>query len=131
MDDNNEVGWKDYELHMNLFKNYLILCLNINLFYYGITGAILSFYFNNSHNNSLIIFSLALPFIIGLGLICLFFNTKKRIESSTPYIFSLAKSIGITFVHIDPKMLVQIFKGVIMIMIITQIGIFSLFINSI
>lgn len=130
MDEDKEIRWRTYELHMNLFKHYLSVCLNINLFYYGITGALISFYFQNK-NNSMIILSLVLPFIIGLSLIWLFMDTKKKVEWSSPHIISLANSLGINFVHISPDTLVQILKGVIFIMALTQIGILSLFINEI
>lgn len=79
----------------------------------------------------MIILSLVLPFIIGLSLIRLFMDTKKKIEWSSPHIISLANSLGINFVHISPHTLVQILKGVIFIMALTQIGILSLFINEI
>ena len=34
--------WKQYELHVGLYKHYLELALKFNVFYYAATGAILS-----------------------------------------------------------------------------------------
>lgn len=42
-----EIKWNDFKLNVELHKSYLDLALKINLFYYAITGAILSFYFTS------------------------------------------------------------------------------------
>ena len=36
--------WKQYQLHVDLYKHYLELSLKLNAFSYAVTGAILSFY---------------------------------------------------------------------------------------
>ena len=43
-----DVLLKQYELHMELYKQYLELVLKFNIFYYAVTGAVLSFYFTNN-----------------------------------------------------------------------------------
>jgi hypothetical protein len=43
-----ELLWKQYELHLDLYKHYLELALKFNIFYYAVTGAVLSFYFSNA-----------------------------------------------------------------------------------
>ena len=45
-----DILWKQYELHVNLYRDYLKLILEFNVFYYAVTGAILSFYFSNTAN---------------------------------------------------------------------------------
>jgi len=37
--------WKQYEISVDLYKHYLKLAIEINVFYYAITGAIVSYYF--------------------------------------------------------------------------------------
>ena len=52
--------WKQYGLHVDLYKHYLDLVLKFNIFYYASTGAILSFYFSKPDLN-LIKYSLLFP----------------------------------------------------------------------
>jgi hypothetical protein len=37
--------WKQYEVHVDLYKHYLKLSVEVNVFYYAITGALLSYFF--------------------------------------------------------------------------------------
>jgi H+/Cl- antiporter ClcA len=60
-----EINWKDFEMSVNLHKNYLDLVIKLNLFYYAITGAILSFHFTNQIQ-SVSIISLILPILMSL-----------------------------------------------------------------
>jgi hypothetical protein len=41
-----ELLWRQYELQVELYKQYLDLVLRFNVFYYAITGGILSFFFS-------------------------------------------------------------------------------------
>ena len=43
----SDLLWKQYELHAELYKHYLELVLKFNVFFYAVTGGILSFYFSN------------------------------------------------------------------------------------
>lgn len=64
--DDRELLWRQYELNVDLYKGYLDLVVKINVFYYAITGAILSFYFANQ--NDLTKLSLLLPLIMSVAL---------------------------------------------------------------
>lgn len=44
MTDREELLWRQYELQVGLFKEYLNLVLKVNGFYYVATGALVSFY---------------------------------------------------------------------------------------
>jgi hypothetical protein len=44
----SEILWKQYELHVGLYKEYLNLLLKFNVFYYAATGALLSYYLSHS-----------------------------------------------------------------------------------
>ena len=39
-----EMLWRQYSLHVDLYKFYLDLAIKINVFYYAVTGAILAYY---------------------------------------------------------------------------------------
>lgn len=64
--DEWEAMWKEYELHIELYKYYLDLGLKANLFFYFITGGILGIYLNNPASR-LMKFSLLLPILISLA----------------------------------------------------------------
>ena len=61
-----ELLWRQYNLHVDLYKFYLDIALKVNVFFYVITGGILTFYFANS-NERLIRYSLLLPIILSIG----------------------------------------------------------------
>ncbi len=61
-----ELLWKQYELNVNLYRSYLELVLKVNLFYYAITGAIVSFYFAHP-SEPLVRLSLVLPLFMSLA----------------------------------------------------------------
>ena len=61
-----ELLWKQYELNVNLYRSYLELVLKVNLFYYAITGAIVSFYFAHP-GEPLVRFSLVLPLFMSVA----------------------------------------------------------------
>lgn len=53
--------WKQYDVHVDLYKHYLKLVIEMNVFYYAITGAIVSYYFAHRIEEPEIRFSLMLP----------------------------------------------------------------------
>jgi hypothetical protein len=55
-----ELLWREYQLQVDLYKHYLELVIRVNVFYYAITGAILSFYFSRNDGGTLR-WSLLLP----------------------------------------------------------------------
>jgi hypothetical protein len=62
-----DVLWKQYELHVSLYKAHMELVVKLMTIYYAITGAIVSFYLAHPEV-PLIRWSLALPFIFSVGL---------------------------------------------------------------
>ena len=62
-----DVLWKQYELHVTLYKSHMELVVKLMTFYYAVTGAIVSFYLAHPEI-PLIRWSLALPFIFSVGL---------------------------------------------------------------
>jgi hypothetical protein len=58
--------WKQYQLHIDLYKYYLDMVIKFNVFYYAVTGAILSFYFSKTEV-SLIRYSLLFPILLSVS----------------------------------------------------------------
>ena len=72
--------WKQYGLHVDLYKHYLDLVLKFNIFYYASTGAILSFYFSKTDVN-LIKYSLLFPVLSSccFGFLFLYGATQLKV----------------------------------------------------
>jgi len=64
--------WKQCEISVDLYKHYLKLTIEINVFYYAITGAIVSYYFAHRMEAPDIRFALMLPILMSV-LLALFF----------------------------------------------------------
>src|SRR5210317_945781 len=69
--DEKSIIWKDFEMSVDLHKWYLDFAVKINLFYYAITGAILSFHFSKA-SPTVSVFSLLIPTVLSLALGCFF-----------------------------------------------------------
>lgn len=65
--DDRELLWKQYQLNVDLYRSYLELAIKINVFYYAITGAILSYYFAHP-DVPLVKWSLVLPLLMSIAL---------------------------------------------------------------
>jgi len=70
--------WNDYLLHIDLYKHYLRLSLELNLFYYAVTGAFISFYFSRpASDRPLLRYSLLLPIAMSFLFACFFLYDAK------------------------------------------------------
>jgi hypothetical protein len=58
-----EIQWRDYELGANMYKFYIEQAVKINVFYFGIAGAIVSYVLAHS-DIKYVRLGLLLPFII-------------------------------------------------------------------
>lgn len=56
-----ELLWRQYQQNVDLYKFYMDLTIKFNVFFYAVTGAILSFALAQHNGNDLIRFSLLLP----------------------------------------------------------------------
>ncbi len=61
----DEIRWRQYALYVDLYKFYFEIAIKYNVFYYGITGGLLSYYF--SHPTGPVKYALALPLVLSLG----------------------------------------------------------------
>lgn len=84
-----ELTWKKYKLEVQLFRSYLDLVIKINLFYYIVTGAIISYYLANK-SEQYIIYSLLLPMLMSFSLCAYFIYAAVLAENARKSIRGLA-----------------------------------------
>lgn len=90
--DRIELLFEHYKIHIDLYKHYLELLIKFNLFYYAITGAILSFYFVNK-TVSFIQFILIFPLIMSLIFSVFFFYASSKAKISRTEIIDVANTL--------------------------------------
>lgn len=88
MADREDILWKQYELHVGLYKEYLNLTLKANVFYYAATGALLSFYFSKP-NIAWMKYSLLLPLLMSVMLSLLFVYGAWKAKYTRRDLFNL------------------------------------------
>ena len=86
--------WKQYSLHVDLYKFYIDATIKVNAFHYAITGAILSFYFTRT-DIALAKWSLVLPLVLSLGLGGLFIYGAGLLEVTREDVFNLRDKLGL------------------------------------
>jgi len=90
-----EFLWKRYEHDVLLHRSYLDLIIKLNLFYYAVTGAILSFYFVKREDEiDYLVFSLLLPISMSASFAIFFFRSAFAAKTSHDYIMKLCDSMG-------------------------------------
>jgi|SRR2546423_6156786 len=93
-----EILWRDYALSADLYKFYIETAVKINVFYYAITGGIVTFCFAQ-HQVAYTKWALLLPALMSVGLAVVFgwsvpFATTLRDEN-----YKLAAKLGIESPH--------------------------------
>lgn len=127
--DDRQLAWNRYAMHIDLYQKYMDIVLKINLFYYGITGALLSFYFSADGNGKTIEYALLLPILFSLGLIGLFWFSVTTLAISNTDIASLVKELEMPyFIRIDA--LIYLMRGSIGFVVLTTIGLLYIFYSS-
>jgi hypothetical protein len=86
--------WKQYQLHIDLYKHYLELVVKFNVFYYAVTGAIVSFYFSKT-DVPLIKYSLLFPIVLSLGFGGFFIYAASLMSPIRDEIFSIRDELGL------------------------------------
>ena len=86
--------WKQYELHVDLYKHYLELTLKFNIFYYAATGAILSFFFSKSEI-VLLRYSLLFPMAMSVMFGSLFIYGASKLRITRQDVFELRDKLGL------------------------------------
>ena len=88
-----ELLWKQYQLHIDLHKFYIDATIKLNAFHYAITGAILSFYFTRSEI-ALAKWSLIFPIALSVGLGILFVYGAQLLKVTWEDVFKLRDTLG-------------------------------------
>ncbi len=86
--------WKQYELHVGLYKFYLDLAIRMNIFYYAVTGAILSFYFSHMDEGAAR-FSLVLPALMSVAFAWLFLHAANLVGVVRLEVFRIRDALGL------------------------------------
>lgn len=96
--DVQQLNWNRYALHIDLYKFYFDSIIKLNLFYYGITGAILSYYLSKTLNNTQLEYVLFLPVFFGLCLTALCIFGDKSLAHSKADINKLVSKMDFDIV---------------------------------
>jgi len=99
-----EILWKQYAQNVDLYKFYLDLVVKMNVFYYGITGAILTYYFGHS-SDPLSRFALLLPIIFSLAISAIFLYGSVLLRVARAELFRIRDQLGL---DAAPEMMVLI-----------------------
>lgn len=86
--DDKELLWKDYANLSGLNKFYIDIIIKLGIFFFGITGALVSYILVNNTKFYLVKYALVIPIFISLGLTGIFISTmsssrgiSKRMQS--------------------------------------------------
>ncbi len=93
--DSTELKWNDFKQAVEIHRSYLDLALKVNLFYYAITGAILSFYFTHTHV-PMAKYALGLPIVLSLALGMAFLWSARLAIVLRNHIRQSANALGFT-----------------------------------
>lgn len=93
MDDRIEIDWRQYELHVKLYRGYLGLLLKLNVFFYAVTGAMLS-YFLSKPESPFLRYSLWFPVLMSLFFCGFFVYAANRSAISRNEVGRLAGALG-------------------------------------
>lgn len=89
-----DILWQQFSLYVDLYKFYMDITVKVNLFYYGITGAILSFYFAHP-STPLIKYSLCLPILMSLIFSAIFFYGAQLMPILRRDLFDIRDKLGL------------------------------------
>jgi hypothetical protein len=90
----HELLWKQYALHVDLYKFYLDLTIKANVFYYAVTGAILSYYFQGA-SDGVARYALWLPIVMSFGLGGIFLYGTKLLAVVRKDVFYIRDKLGL------------------------------------
>src|ERR1022692_4462331 len=79
MNDDTEILWRQYNLYVDLYKFYMEVVLKLNIFFYAITGGILTFYLAHP-GIALIRYALLLPALMSLAFSGVFFYGARLLR---------------------------------------------------
>lgn len=125
----DDLLWKRYEHDVSLHRGYLDLVLKLNIFYYAVTGAIISFYFLHS-SEPLIKYSLVLPFIMSVALAVFFWRAASAADISNKYIMDISEKLGFDVYSAVAEVLSFLLRIFFCLMVVSSVGIAILFLKD-
>jgi hypothetical protein len=91
---NSEMLWKQYAQTVELYKFYMDLTVKFNVFYYAVTGGILTFYFGHPGIKN-IKYSLILPIIMSLAFAGFFIYGGHLMKYLRTDVFEIRDALGL------------------------------------
>ena len=119
-----EIRWRDYELNARLYQFYFDITIKANVFYYGITGGILSFCLTRERHDYTVA-ALLLPILMSIFLAVLFFygsGLAKVLAHDTAHV---AEKLELDGAH-DFSLLPLILLGCALLQFLCAVGISTL-----
>jgi hypothetical protein len=90
----DETLWNQYALNVDLYKFYLDLVVKVNAYYYAVTGAILTYYFQNP-TNTLSRYALLLPIAFSVAISVIFIYGSCLLGVVRLELFSIRDKLGL------------------------------------
>jgi hypothetical protein len=119
--------WKQYALHVDLYKFYMDLTLKANVFFYGITGGILAYFFNNAAQ-PMMRYALLLPIAMSFTLAGVFLYGAATLGVVRDELFALRDQIGFdTAPEFKVLQLALVLFGVLLLLVAIVIGVVMAF----
>ncbi len=92
--DTPELLWRQYSQTVDLYKFYMDLVVKFNVFYYAVTGAILSFFFANAEIEG-VKYALVLPLIMSVAFAAFFVYGGVLMNILRENLFSIRDALGL------------------------------------
>ena len=127
--DDKQLLWNRYSMHVEAYHKYFDIVVKLNLFYYGITGAILSFYFTKSNGSHYVEYSLLLPIFFSVGLVLLFAFAIKALRVSKTDMRGIVQQLEMRY-YITIDALIYMLWGSIVFVSVVAICITYVFITK-
>lgn len=89
--------WEQYKISVDLYKHYLKLTIELNVFYYAITGAIISYYATHVAEAA-VRYTLLLPIAMSVLFAALFIRGAFLNMISRQELFSIRNALGLQVV---------------------------------
>src|SRR5688572_7813794 len=92
--DRQELLWRQFELHVGLYKHYLELALKVNAAFYAITGAIVSYVLAH-RDDGMSQSGLFVPLVLGAGLVALFAYGAVMLRATRAEMIGIRDELGL------------------------------------
>ena len=114
---------EEYKLQIETYRFYLDLVVKMNLFFYAVTGGILSFYFSSENKSSLEL-ALVLPLVMSALLFAFFLFGGIANKNSQHQVKLLAEQLGFKVYHAVIT-LTYLLYGCCLLMLLVFIGLLA------